>query len=188
MEEKFKSILKENEKVIFVTNATYGSVYSAAIGWGILALIFFGMFLGVSPVFISEGKSNNLLALRIILPLVMTAVTVLLFVLLKRKYLKNYFICLTNERVIVRTGLFTINFEKYIISKVSGNIEISTIQLFFDRKNETSCRVGAHIELLPVGHGTIGIRTESLNNGLKFSELLEKIVKENAKKQKMIKE
>ena len=188
MEEKFKSILKENEKVVFVTNATFGSVYSSAIGWGILALIFFGMFLGFLPLEISEGNLNNLLALWIILPLVLTAVTVLLIILIGKKFLKNYYVCLTNERVIIRKGLFTVNFDKYSISKVSGNIEVNTKQLLFDRKNETSCRVFATIELLPVGHGKIYISTESLNNGLKFSELLEKTVKENAKKQKNVKE
>ena len=181
MEEKFKSILKENEKVIFVTNATKANIYPLSIFIFVISFILFGaLFIPISILF----NLCWLNAIYVLLVLFNVAVTITF----RMKFVRNYFICLTDKRVIIRKGIFTTDYEKFSIENVSGNIEVKTNQSVFDRANEGACDIHADIELLPVGHGKLNIWTSNINNGLKFSELLEEVVKNNAKKQNIIKE
>lgn len=107
-----------------------------------------------------------------------------------KKGQKNYYVCLTNKRLIIRYGIFTNNFNYYSIENVSGNITTVCKQSIFDKDNENNCAVYCKIELLPVGHEQLMIFTSNLVDGYNFSKLLEKVVKENSKSKnlKVIKE
>ena len=107
-------------------------------------------------------------------------VVVLLICLFAYKLAKNYYICLTNKRIITRHGLFTTNYSYYAIDNVSGNITTKCIQSIFE-KNEKSCSLSINIELLPVGHGKLDILTPSIMNGFEFSKNIDKIIKINSK-------
>lgn len=94
---------------------------------------------------------------------------------------KNYFICLTDKRIIVRHGAFTTNYTYYAIDNVSGNITIRCNQSIFDR-NSDNCSLCVQIELLPVGHSGVLVWTPSIVNGHEFSKKIDKQVKVNAKR------
>lgn len=108
--------------------------------------------------------------------------TILIHCLISSKASKNYFVCLTDKRIIIRHGAFTTDYTYYAIDKVSGNITITCNQSIFERQNE-DCALGIKIELLPVGHSNLHLWTPSLVNGYNLSKKIDKQVKANAKLQ-----
>ena len=107
-----------------------------------------------------------------------------LSIIFSMKKCSNYYICLTNKRIIIRYGIFTNNFSQYSIDNVTGNITTRCIQSIYDSKNgkNSSCIISANIELLPVGHKSISIYTfYSIVNGYEMAKEIEKVVKSNAK-------
>jgi hypothetical protein len=97
---------------------------------------------------------------------------------------RNYFVCITNKRILIRHGCFTNSYKQYSIENVSGNVAISCKQSIFDRRNETACNLHLYIELLPVGHNQLNIYTAALNNGYEFAKQIETTIKQNAKGKK----
>ena len=94
---------------------------------------------------------------------------------------RNYLICLTDKRIIVKHGAFTTNFTYYSIENVSGNITIVCNQSIFDNKETKDCSLSLNIELLPVGHSGLTIWTPSIINGYEFSKIIDAQIKENSK-------
>lgn len=96
---------------------------------------------------------------------------------------KNYYACITNERVIIRYGTFATKYTNYSIEKVSGNISTHCAKSVFDSYNENACSITASIELMPVGHSRVNLFIKTLDDGYDFAKTLEETVKANAQKQ-----
>ena len=105
--------------------------------------------------------------------------------LLSHKASKNYYICLTDKRIIIRHGVFTTNYKYYAIDKVSGNITINCQQSIFER-NTNCCALYLEIELLPVGHTGLRIWLPSIVDGYEFSKKIDAQIKENSATAKAI--
>ncbi len=201
MEEKFQNILTEDEKVIKITKATNSYVTKRCIGTLIAAIFFLILFGTLSlalpwrEVVIEHAWETTTemqgfpWIVAIVVPGVFLFITLLIYIFSKNGK-GNYFICLTNKRIIIRSGAFTNDFQQYSIENVSGNITTVCSQSIFDKGDENTCAMRLTIELLPVGHEKLNIWTAAVEDGYEFAKQIEKVVKENAKsnKQKPVKE
>ena len=172
--DKFKHVLHDDENIVFSTTVNLRT-YIATKLFSLFAFLPLILILTVVSIVISNGLPI-LIGIVIIIPLMILMISVFL------RGARNYCICLTNKRIIVRRRIFTTKFSYYSIEKVTGNVETHCSQSFLDRKNEKICGIIAAIELYPVGHGKISILTPSLIEGQEFAKRMEKQVKENAKK------
>lgn len=112
-----------------------------------------------------------------------------LIYLISLKACSNYFVCLTNKRIIIRSGTFSNSYRQYSIDNVTGNITTTCFQSIWDKKDckEASCKIIASIELLPVGHDSVDIYTNySITNGYEMAKDIEKVIKSNAKIERAI--
>ena len=64
----------------------------------------------------------------IIVPGVFLLITIAIYVICKLGE-KNYFVCVTDKRILIRHGCFTNSYLQYSIENVSGNIIIIQINL-----------------------------------------------------------
>ncbi len=189
MENKFSNILTEDEQVVAVTNATNTYAFKRCFVTLMLTLFFAVLFTTLSlalpwrqvDTYWGPEMRGFPWIVAIIVPGVFLLVTLIIFVIAKFGE-NNYFVCLTNKRVLIRYGAFSNSFKQYSIENVSGNISISCNQSAFDRRNEKSCGLIVDIELLPVGHSRLTIWTAALNNGYEMAKQIEKVVKDNSKK------
>lgn len=187
--ENFRDILHDNEKIIDVVPASrkgfvWKRVYPALIVFFVITLIFtlvaiFCPYRVVDKGFFGEEARGmkSWVVFAVSGPLLfIVIVTLILSIIESRKY----FICLTNNRLIIKKGIFATNYIYYAIDKVSGNITINCNQSIFDNKKESACALMITIELLPAGHGKLVIYTSSLKNGFEFSKKVDKQIKNNS--------
>lgn len=177
MEDKFKNVLNDDEKITKVTTTNNVYSFKRTLPFIILTVIITILFGGLAIGLSYEGFPWIVSIILIVLFIIITIVFYSMF----KKGQKNYYVCLTNKRIIIRYGIFTNNFNYYSIENVSGNITTVCKQSIFDKENENNCAIYCNIELLPVGHGQLMIFTSNLVDGYNFSKLLEKVVKENSK-------
>ncbi|MGN0960905.1 MAG: PH domain-containing protein [Christensenellales bacterium] len=199
--DKFRNILHENEKVIDSASANKKSfivkrILIPAILFAVVTIILTIVAI-CNPRHYVEGtvvgtwakpgyyEGFPLWVLFLVSGILLTILLLVWFI--SNKASKNYFICLTNKRIIIRHGAFTTDYTYYAIDKVSGNITISCNQSIFD-KQDNNCAMNIEIELLPVGHGKLLIWTPSIVNGYEFSKKIDKQVRDNAKLIKSTKE
>lgn len=188
MENKFSNILTENEKVIAVTNTTKSYALKRCFVTLMIALFFAVLFTTLSLALPwREVKTHWGPEMRgfpwivaVIVPGVFLLITITIYTISKLGE-KNYFLCVTDKRILIRHGCFTNSYLQYSIENVSGNVSIACQQSIFDRKDENACNLHLNIELLPVGHGHLSIYTACLNNGYEMAKQIEKVVKDNAK-------
>lgn len=198
---KFKNILHENEEVVASVCANKKSYIMKRVLFPAILFALVTIILTIvaiyNPYHYVKGTGSGIWAtpgyyegfpLWILYLVSGVLLTVLLLVwFISSKASKNYFICLTNERIIIRHGAFTTDYTYYAIDKVSGNITINCNQSIFD-KQDNNCALDIKIELLPVGHGELLIWTPSIVDGYEFSKKIDKQIKENAKLIKSTKE
>ena len=174
---KFTNVLQEGEEVLFATKAHTASYVMKRILLNVPAivllivtsLITIPLAIFMHPAMLIWGYFPYVIIMSIV-------------ALIARLGCRNYCVCITKSRVIIRKGIITTNYSNFAIEKVSGNIRIEIKESFFDKSNDKSCYVNASIELLPVGHGRVHIMSEAIKDGYKFAKLIEKQVKENSKK------
>ena len=191
MENKFTNILNENEKVVAVTNATKTYALKRCFVTLMLTLFFAVLFTTLSVALPWREVQTHWgpemhgfpWIVAVIVPGVFLLITLTIFIICKSGE-KNYFVCVTDKRILIRHGCFTNSYTQYSIENVSGNISVACNQSIFDRRNEKSAGLIIDIELLPVGHSRLTIWTAALNNGYEMAKQIEKVVKENAKKHK----
>ena len=202
---KFKNVLHEGEEIIDVTSASKGSYIKKRILFPLI--LFFVVTIIMAIIAITNPREyvdpvilhgyvlhEGYYAGGFPLWIVFLVSGIFLFILLlvagiSYRASQNYFICLTDKRIITRHGSFSTDYTYYAIEKVSGNIKINCDQSVFDQK-ESDCSLQINIELLPVGHGELVIFTPSLVNGYEFSKKIDSQIKANAElnSEKQIKE
>ena len=192
--DKFKTVLYEDEKVIASASASKKSFILrqilapaiiflvATLALTIVAIVCPRRFVPSDGSFWSRDHYAGMpLWVLFLVSGVLLAIFGLVF-FLSYKSANNYYIALTEKRIIIRRGALTTDFSYLAIDKVSGNIQITCNQSIFDR-NENNCALYISIELLPVGHRGISIATPPIVDGYNFSMAIDKQVKENAKLQ-----
>ena len=196
--EKFQNILYEDEKVVDATFANKKSYVIkrvlapfivflvVTIILTIIAAVFPRHYVEETTGFWAEPAHYEGFPLWVLFLVSGILLCVVLLVgFIAYKSAKNYHVCLTNKRIIIRHGAFTTDYTFLAIDKVSGNITIRCNQSIFDKKNSSICALIVQIELLPVGHSGLIIATPSIIDGYEFSKKIDKQVKENAKSIKM---
>ncbi|MCQ2555801.1 MAG: hypothetical protein MJ149_00520 [Clostridia bacterium] len=183
MENSFDSVLEEGEKVIETRKADSKAWVTPAI----LPPIFIGLFASLGLliaafVTLVEWCPDNALGLWIALAVVVTLFVILvtLIAIFNKKASKNYEVCLTNKRLIIKHGVFTNDYDFYSIEQVTGNIQTFCNQSIFNKKDDV-CNVCCDIELYPVGHNNLSIFIKCILDGNKFAKKVESVVKANAK-------
>ncbi len=199
--EKFKNILHEDETVVDSTCADKKSFVLKRVSISAILFAVVTIFLTIvairnpghyvggtgTGVYAKPGHYEGfpLWVLFLVSGILLT--TLIINIIMSTKASENYFICLTNKRIIVRHGIFTTNYTYYAIDKVSGNITINCNQSIFNNKDNI-CSLRIEIELLPVGHSNLLILTPSIIDGCEFSKKIDKQIKNNAKSPKYSKE
>ena len=202
LKNKFEKILEENEKIISIDSASSKPyVWKRMLIPMILSLIATLVLTIISIANpwkeITETQwwtGNEVVTGHTGFPWFVTLIVLVglvlllsgLYVLLKKAQ-SNYFVCLTEKRIIIRKGMFKIDYNSYNLENVSGNIVCNCSRSVFDNQ-ENSCSIFCTIELLPVGHNKLFISFPSLNNGYDFAKSLENIVHSNSKSANPIKE
>lgn len=137
IEEKFKPILDEEEKIKWCNDINYDAntkkVFLKYLLWGLFppfAMLMLGVpysivililsLLKIIPVWIGPAH------------FIFSVIACLVFIKLLDKNGKNTFFCITNKRIIKRTGAFNNKFVSYSLKNI-GTIEVSGG--LFDRKD-----------------------------------------------------
>ena len=137
-EGKFNMILDNDEKILWCGDINV----SASIKSIFLKTFLFGLFPPFSILMLGVPYSIVLLILSLlnIIPLwigiihfIFSIFACLIFLFLLRKSAKNTFCCITNKRVIKRSGTFNNKFVHYALKNI-GNVEVSGG--LFDSKND----------------------------------------------------
>ena len=201
MKEQFEQLLQEDEKIITVTKMNkMGAYFKYCLLPAILGVLLTIILLVISActytpehmvetpnywgnlsAYTQEMASGLPYYVSGIVFAIFAVITLITFLLVKL-YSDHYAICLTNERIIICTGMVTNDYRYHALTNVSGNITAKCNQSLFDKGTNNACSVIFSIELLPVGHDKVNFLTPSILNGFEFAKQVEKVVKANAKK------
>lgn len=138
MEEKFKLLLDKNEKIIWCGDINV----SAYVKGNFLKLFLFGLFPPFALLMLGIPYSLILLILSIlkIIPMwiglphfAFSLLVCLIYIIILNKSAKNTFFCITNKRIIKRSGVFNNDFVHYSLKNV-GNVTVDGS--LFDRKGD----------------------------------------------------
>lgn len=163
MEEYFKSILDDDEKVVKVVKPKKSVMYAKSmILSSIWVLIIFAFaFVGVllemleDPEVIELGNQTTvvwvLILFCIVLPLVVNLL--LQWVLMHISY-KNTFYGYTNKRVIIRKGIFGVDYKSLDLKMIGASVVNVTLLDKILRKNTGSINFGSMAS--PISGATIG--------------------------------
>ena len=182
--EKFQNILGENEEIIRIERAKKTTVVLKKISSIIITIILIYGIIYYFNFLLSTMSALNYNPIWMNYIVTGIVIIMLLDIIFSLKAYSNYFICLTNKRIIIRYGTFVNNYKQYSIDNVTGNIQTICKQSIWDKKDskDASSSIWVEIELLPVGHDKIYISTSySIENGYEMAKEIEKVIKANAK-------
>lgn len=129
MEEKFKMILDKNEDIKWCGNVNV----SAYVKSNFFRIFLFGLFPPFALLMLGTPYSWLLLLLSVlkVIPLwigiahfIFTLIVITIYISILRKGAKNTYFCVTNKRVIKRSGAFTNDFEHYSLKNI-GNVVVN---------------------------------------------------------------
>lgn len=138
MREKFQMILDNTEEVIWCNDINI----SAYVIRHFLKTFLFGLFPPIALLMLGVpyGWLILILSLLNIIPIkigvayfAFSLFVCLIYIIILIKGAKNTYFCITNKRIIKRSGAFTNDYEQYSLKNI-GNIKLDGS--FFDSKNE----------------------------------------------------
>ncbi len=138
---KFDVILDKEETIVEVFKPNKLKLFFSSMFWNTLLFIFvlIGSILGI--LFPDEGEVIDLL--WILLPVAIFLILECGAVLFTYLYYKNVFYCYTNKRIIIRSGVFGVDFKSLDMSTI-GAIDVNVTLLDkILRKNTGSIRFGS---------------------------------------------
>ena len=179
--EEFSDILKKDEEVIATAKACPKTIAIRAM----LPFLGVGTFILITfiPILCTVLGHDPIEWCMLIMP-GLFYILAAIFGILASKAGKNYAVCLTQKRVIVKYGIFTKNYRTFLIERVTGNIVSTCNQSFFNRK-DTAVSLNVRIELYPVGHNNVTIYTQPIFDGRDFLNKIEEVVKKNSEELKI---
>ena len=129
-EEKFQNILGEDEKIVKISRVKKSTFFiKKIIGTIISICILVGLCYYIKFVLSLSGQTSNTNWMNY--AYVGIAIIVLLNLIVSFKASSNYFICLTNKRIIIRYGTFTNNYNQYSIDTLKNWIIPVTLTNLF---------------------------------------------------------
>ncbi len=152
MEKLFEHILDDDEKIIKISKPHKGKYYfSNLILWS-LSLFMFALIGCFGILFPDEGYEVE--KIYLLIPIGIFVVCMLVIWLLLSIYYKNLYYAYTNKRIIIRSGIFGVDFKSLDMSMIGAvNVYVS----FFDkilRKNTGSIMFGSTAS--PIGGQNVG--------------------------------
>ena len=178
MEEKFKNVLQENEQILWVGNVNKKAYVLknalSASGFSLFASIFL-MF----PAFAMQVY--ELLIVAIGVPVLVFLIS--LFFLIRNA--KNTYFCITDQRIIKRSGVFNNDYISYSLKNVSTvSINASIFDSKENKGGSASLKiVTTHFYASQSQNGSTTVPQDltivSLNQAYEASRVLNKLVKGN---------
>ena len=177
----FSDILKKDEEVIATTRACSKTIAVRAM----LPFLSIGIFITLMfiPLLCTVLGHDPIEWCMLLMP-GLFFILAIVFGVLASKAGKNYAVCLTQKRVIIKHGIFTKNYRTFLIERVTGNIVSSCTQSILNRK-DTAVSLNVRIELYPVGHNNVTIYTQPIFDGRDFLNKIEEVVKKNSEELKI---
>lgn len=141
MKSKFELILDKDEEIKEVFKPNKLKLYFRSLLWSTLSLLF---FCGIAILSILFPDTDEFVEpLWVILPIGIFVVFEALNVLFIALYYKNVFYAYTNKRVIIRTGIFGVDFKSLDMSMIGAiDVYVSLLDKIL-RKNTGSIRFGS---------------------------------------------
>ncbi len=152
MEKLFENILDDDEKVEKVFKPHKGKFFfSNMILWGITLLVF-ALIASMGILFPEEGYEVD--KLYVLVPIGIYIVIMLICWGFSVIYYKNLYYAYTNKRVIVRSGIFGVDFKSLDMSMIGAvNVYVSLFDKIL-RKNTGSIMFGSTAS--PIGGQNVG--------------------------------
>ena len=141
MEKLFENILDQDEKIQMVLKPQKCKFFfSVLFYWGI-TFLFFALVGVFAVLFPDEGMDVELIYLLI--PIGLWIVCMLVVLLFAGIYYKNIYYAYSNKRIIVRSGIFGVDFKSLDMSMIGAvNVYVSLIDKIV-RKNTGSISFGS---------------------------------------------
>ena len=152
MEKLFEKILDDDEKIVKVLKPHKGKfLFSVLLTWGVSFLLFAIMgILGI--LFPGEGMEVELIYL--VIPIGLWVVSMLVVLLFALIYYKNLYYAYSNKRIIIRSGIFGVDFKSLDMSMIGAvNVYVSLIDKVL-RKDTGSIMFGSTAS--PIGGQNAG--------------------------------
>ena len=152
MEKLFEKILDEDEKIEKVLKPHKGKYFfSVLVAWGLSFAIF--AIMGIAFVLFPEdgAEVDKIYAL---IPIGIWVLCMLVVLLFASIYYKNLYYAYTNKRVIIRSGIFGVDFKSLDMSMIGAvNVYVSLLDKII-RKNTGSIMFGSTAS--PIGGQNAG--------------------------------
>lgn len=149
MEKLFESILDKDEKVEKVFKPHKGKFFvSTFLSWGIMFLMF-ALVAVFAVLFPDEGGVID--KIYVLIPIGAFVLCMLVVWLFAGIYYKNLYYAYSNKRIIIRSGIFGVDFKSLDMSMIGAvNVYVSLIDKIL-RKNTGSISFGSTAS--PIGYG-----------------------------------
>ena len=115
----FDKILDEDEKIIKVFKPNKVKFFVSVLVTVFLALIFFVIF-SFLPIFVPDEEGFVLGAIYLLIPFGFFVFAEILALVLGKIYYKNVFYAYTNKRVVIRSGIFGVDYKSLDLSMIGA--------------------------------------------------------------------
>lgn len=149
MENVFDMILDSDEKIEKIFKPHKGKfMFSTMFGW-VIMLLMFAIVAVLGILFPGEGEDVD--KIYVLIPIGIFVLAVLIVWLFAEIYYKNLFYAYSNKRVIIRSGIFGVDFKSLDMSMIGAvNVYVSLIDKML-KKNTGSIMFGSTAS--PIGYG-----------------------------------
>lgn len=141
MEKLFTHILDDDEKIIQVFKPHKGKLFISSILLNLLWISFF-VFCGIMAILFPD-ENETLDAIYVLIPIGLCLFLIGIVALLTAIYYKNLHYAYSNKRIIIRTGIFGIDYKSLDMSMIGAvNVSVSFIDKVI-KKNTGSLSFGS---------------------------------------------
>lgn len=152
MEELFEKILDKDEKIVKVFKPHKGKFFcSVLLSWG-LCLFMFAFIGSLAILFPDEGYEVK--PILLLIPIGFWVISELLVLLFSSIYYKNLYYAYSNKRIIIRSGVFGVDFRSLDMSMIGAvNVYVSLLDKII-KKDTGSIMFGSTAS--PIGYQSSG--------------------------------
>ena len=131
MEDKFKPILEEDEQIVETITLNKTKFF-----WSVFLASF--VILGVVNLFAILGVCMEFGFIWALVPLGAMIITIVIVLLVSRVYYKNCVYCITNKKIIIRSGIFGVDFHSLDLESVSAiNVKVTLLDKLLKKNTGT---------------------------------------------------
>jgi membrane protein YdbS with pleckstrin-like domain len=131
MEEKFKPILEEDEQIVETITLNKTKFF-----WSVFLASFF--ILSVVNVFVILGVCMEFGFIWALVPAGVMVLCIFIVMMLAKVYYKNCIYAITNKKIIIRSGIFGVDFHSLDLESVSAiNVKVSLLDKLLKKNTGT---------------------------------------------------